>query len=751
MSVEQKLIESDMEAVNLGNLNTVEFDLLLPSVGENGSRITWESSDTRFIKRNGKVIQPRHGSGKRQVKLTARFQYGNMIREKDYHVTVLEEYDHFVITSIHPIKLTAQINQPVDLPETAIVETADHEVISHTIDWGYQEEPIFTRGGTYKIKGVLLHTTMTIYAMVEVLEAYEEPLYHHDKAVSAFQHVTLLECSSYYDAQMRMKAFLLSCDDDQMLYNFRSTCGLDVHHADPMIGWDTMDSKLRGHTTGHYLSALALCYRATRDEAIRKKAIYMVQELRLCQLTFAALGYTEGYVGGFDERQFEQLEQFQRYPAVWAPYYSLHKLFAGVLDCYELLQIQEAYDIVVGLGNYTYERLHKLPRRTLKKMWGIYIAGEYGGMNESLARLYQISKQPKHLAAARMFDNDRLFIPMQANVDALCGLHVNQHIPQVIGAFYIWKGSNIKRYYDIATHFWDIVTSHHCYANGGAGEGEIFHASDTIARMIDDNTAETCASYNMLKLTRELYQYQPKVTYMDYYERVMINHILASEFPKVAGGSTYFMPMEPGSHKSFEDENNCCHGTGMENQFKYMESIYFYAENCLYVNLFLSSKVEWGQLQLIQQVDETKPGHLHMEIQGKANSTIAIRIPYWCQQPALVEVNHQKASYQVLDGYLHLCSDWDNDCIDVVFPAHVYIEATSDDASIISIHYGPYLLAALDESQDYLNIRLSDQLDQQFLQKEHTLHFYDVLNQITFCPLYQIQEERYHVYVKRKQ
>jgi DUF1680 family protein len=301
----------------------------------------------------------------------------------------------------------------------------------------------------------------------------------------------------------------------------------------------------------------------------------MIAELNRVQQAFTAnQDIHDGFLSAYSEKQFDLLEKFKPYPEIWAPYYTLHKIFAGLLDSYRIAGIDQALTIADKLGDWVYKRLSKLSHEHLKKMWGMYIAGEFGGMNGSLAELYTYTRKETHLQAAKFFDNDRLFFPMEQKIDALGSLHANQHIPQVIGAMKIFSATKEKKYYTIASFFWHSVVQAHLYTIGGTGEGEMFRQPYKIGTYLSDNTAETCASYNMLKLTKALYAYDPDVTYMDYYERAMFNHILSTTDHEGLGASTYFMPTRPGGQKQFDDENSCCHGTGLENHFKYADAVY---------------------------------------------------------------------------------------------------------------------------------------------------------------------------------
>ena len=747
------VIEQDIEALYLGNLKTVEFDLDLPTSGANGSSITWSSSDERYLESNGKVHVLAYGKGKRDVILTGHFSYGEESLEKEYLVTVLEEANKIKVEKIYPIDVDAQCGKMVNLPTVAIVVTDEHKTISHSVKWDDGDTQCFDKLGDVEVHGVLLDTKIDVVANIHVVEKIENKQEIQERVVEDFnkKDVNLLDGSAFKEAQDRMLEVLLAQDDDQMLYNFRAASGLDTKDAPQMIGWDTPDSKLRGHTTGHYLSALALCYAATGNEKIKEKAVYMIKELAKCQEAFGILGTChKGFLSAYDETQFDLLEKFTPYPEIWAPYYTLHKIMAGLLDCFEYVGIKEAYNIVDQLGDWVYARLSRLDNKTLKKMWGTYIAGEFGGMNESMAKLYQLSKKPEHLAAAKLFDNDRLFYPMIRKIDAIGGMHANQHIPQVIGAMKIYEAGNDRKYYEIAKYFWNIVTKAHIYAIGGTGETEMFHQPNRIGALLSDNTAESCASYNMLKLTKELFLYEPKASYMDYYERAMQNHILSSLEKRPTGASTYFMPLRPGGRKSFDVENSCCHGTGLENHFRYGDAIYHYGKDCVYVNLFLSSKVTYQGVEIIQHVDETKPQDVHIEVNGKGDFALKIRVPYWCHGEYQVNMNDKIETVSMdKDGYIQIQKQWNNDHVHIVFGISYELEQTPDRPEIMSLRYGPYVLAALSDEQDYLNLALKkDNLSSVMKQKDHTCEFYDEADGLTFVPIHTTDKQAYHVYFK---
>ncbi|MBE6042606.1 MAG: hypothetical protein E7220_08835, partial [Clostridiales bacterium] len=363
--------------------------------------------------------------------------------------------------------------------------------------------------------------------------------------------VKLLQGTPFYERQQEMNAWLLAQNDDSMLYNFRKAAGLSVREADPMTGWDADECKLKGHTTGHYMSGLSLAYAATGDKRYRDKLTYLIGSLKECRDAFAGMeGYHEGFLSAYSEEQFDLLEKMTPYPDIWAPYYTLEKIISGLLDAYELADCGAAMDILDPLGSWVFNRLSGLTEELRSKMWDTYIAGEYGFMMSAMLRLYRHTGREEHLEAAKMFSNPKLFNQMAAGTDQLDTMHANQHIPQAIGAQELFIETGMPEYSDIARNFWTIVTGHHCYAIGGTGEQERFHAADSECSFLTESTAESCASYNMLRLTSLLFRFESDDHLrgkMDYFERTLFNHIMMSCSHAPDGGTTYFMPLAPGS------------------------------------------------------------------------------------------------------------------------------------------------------------------------------------------------------------
>lgn len=749
-----EIVQGDIDTLHLGNLKTVEFDIHLPSTGKNGTRITWKSKDDRWIDGTGKVKQPEYGKGDRVVPLTATFQYGEAQLQKVFEVTILEEKNTILVQKIFPIELHQQVNQSFHLPAAVAIQTVSGDILAHTVAWEEGDERCFSSVGEYKAVGQLKDTAYEVEAVIVVLSELKVAKVNTRQLYDiSLQQVQLEGASLLKTAQDRRLQFLLGVNDDQMLYNFRKAAGLDTLEAPAMIGWDSDDSLLKGHTTGHYLSALALGYASTGNKEIHHKLSYMVAELAKVQAAFEADShYHYGFLSAYSEEQFDLLEKYTRYPEIWAPYYTLHKILAGLLDSYHKVGIEQALTVADKVGDWVYNRLSVLPHEQLKKMWGLYIAGEFGGINESLAELYTYTQKEQHLLAAKLFDNDRLFFPMEQQVDALGAMHANQHIPQIVGAFKIFEASGEQKYYDIAKFFWNSVVDAHIYSIGGTGEGEMFKQPYKIGAHITEHTAETCASYNMLKLTKQLYMYEKDVKYMDYYERTVLNHILASTDHEELGASTYFMPTSPGGQKGYDEENSCCHGTGLENHFKYGEAVYFEDDDALYVNLFVPSVVkdEDKGLHVVQTVPEIFSGEVDLRIESLKRAQLKVRKPYWHHGEVVVTVNQTRVEVVEENGYIVLSQPWNKgDQVNITFAPDLRLEFTPDQGDMASLAFGPYILAAVSEQKEFFQLPVNgESLSSQFERITNTNRFIYKAGHIEFAPLAELNHEHYHLYVK---
>jgi len=713
-----KILQEDAKAIYIGNLNTVDADLTLPVEGKNGSVIKWQTNRPYTVSETGKVIRPHAGTGDREAVLTACLSYGGETYERVFTLTVLARELNWTAVRLLPLEIRALQSEikNIELPGVVIAEKDNGGFTALSVKW--DPLPDMNAPGVYKIKG-----TPPLEKKPELIP--EAVIYINEKQADTGAEDALpellaapfppdrvsIEGGIFAANRDRMLEYLLNVNDDSMLYNFRDAAGIDTKDAPALTGWDAPECLLKGHTTGHYLSALALavCCGVNTD-AYRKKIRYMITGIAECQRVMGESGrFKDGFLSGYSEEQFDLLEQYVTYPNIWAPYYTLHKIFAGLLDCYELAGETEALRIAEKLGSWVYSRLSKCGEEKRRKMWSMYIAGEYGGMNEVMARLYRITPKEEYLQAARFFDNDLLFYPMSIGTDTLPGMHGNQHIPQMVGAVEMFERTGEMKYFNAAKNFWKIVTGSHIYSIGGVGEGEMFRDAGAIAANLSEKTAESCASYNMLKLTARLFGYAADTKMADYYERALYNHIAASHDQSgPTSGSTYFMPTGPGGVKGYDsDSNSCCHGTGLENHLKYQEMIYHHNGDALFVNLFIPSVLDWKEKGVrIRQTDGyLQNGAAELVIEGSADIILLLRIPGWLEEKPKLFINDTETEYGVKNGYAMTDRKFaDGDTIRWSTPFSFRFEPSPDDGTKGTMFYGPLVMAAESDETEFLPI-----------------------------------------------
>ena len=744
----EKLLAEDIENIYLGNLSTVEADITLPLKGANGSTFAWQSSDERRLSAAGKVYRPPFTGGNREVILTLTATLGDAVKTKSYTANILEmEYPFALVRAYDITVYTAPGTQP-PLPLNVVAVNNLGEDVMMPVKWTDFPAENAEKAGEFAVKGSLQNDiSVTAQVVVTDDEKLLSPKYNIEKSVETYsiKDIRLTGGSGFYAQQQRMLAHFLHIDCDSALYNFRAAAGLDTKGAKQMTGWDAPQSNLKGHTTGHLLSGLALCYGATGDENIKEKLNYMVAELGKVQDAMAQQTdkFKAGFLSAYDESQFDLLEVYTVYPKIWAPYYTLHKIMAGLRDCWLYAANQQALDILKKVGLWVYNRLVRLPKAQRDKMWAMYIAGEFGGINEVLADLYLITKDTRYLEASRYFDNDKLYLPMKTGIDALGNLHANQHIPQIIGVLKQFEATKEKARFDIADNFWNFATADHIYSIGGVGETEMFRPKGQIAKYISEKTAESCATYNMLKLTGMLYQYKGSADYMHYYENGVTNHILASgDISGPTGLSTYFMPSSPCGHKEFDkEENSCCHGTGYENHFKYGEYIYAKDKDGVIVNLFVPNRLDNGEDTIeIAAEAKTNSFDVTIKVDKLSRRMLKIRKPLWAVS-AKIAVDKQPINPKEEKGYYII--EMEKGTVTLSFECAAYTKPCPDDKNTASICWGPYVLAAVSESKDYITLNKADIA---VLQHKGGLQF--TLGDIAFKPLNAISSESYHLYVK---
>ena len=484
-------------------------------------------------------------------------------------------------------------------------------------------------------------------------------------------------------------AYMLSLDPDRLLHVFRLNAGLPTS-AQPLGGWEAPKCELRGHFVGHYLSGCSLMYASTGDERFKQRVDQLVTELAKCQ---QALG--DGYLSAFPESFFDRLESGQK---VWAPYYTIHKIMAGLLDAYQCCGNAQALEVDNAMAGYFKHRIDKLSDAQMQKV----LETEFGGMMEVLANLYGVTGNTEQLALAKQFDHRHVFDPLASREDKLAGLHANTQIPKMTGAARVYELTGEERYRTIPDFFWTTVIASHSFVTGGNSFGEHFKAPQIEASALGPTTSETCNTYNMLKLTRHLFGWDPRAEYMEYYERALFNHILGSIDPDT-GMTTYFLSLVPGHFKVYStpaDSFWCCTGTGLENHAKYGDTIYAHSpdNNTLWVNLFIASELGWKEKGLTVAQSTHFPLEpatvLSLRTAAPVELAIKVRIPRWTKN-AQLKINGQPQSVDATPGsYVTLNRRWiDGDSIELVVPMALHVYQPADDPSSVVVLDGPIVLA----------------------------------------------------------
>jgi len=629
-----------------------------------------------------------------------------------------------------------------------------------------------TKPGTYTVAGKVPGTSFQPSATVTVKPAVKAAS-ARTRTVEPFAlgRVVLNQDTKGRDTQFiknrdKFVQALAATNPDSFLYNFRDAFGQpQPEGAKPLGGWDNQTTRLRGHASGHYLSAIAQAYASTTyDEALRAGFLQKMNDLidTLYDLSqksgrpakaggpFNAdpskvppgpgrAGYDSnlraeairtdywnwgrGFISAYPPDQFIMLEQGATYGTqdtqIWAPYYTLHKILAGLLDCYEVGGNRKALEIAQGMGAWAYTRLTALPAQTRISMWSRYIAGEYGGMNEVMARLSRLTGDRQFLECAKLFDNINFFYGnashdhgLARNVDTIRGKHANQHIPQITGSLETFRNTGELPYYLIADNFWDMATNDYMYAIGGVAgarnpnNAECFTAEpDSLWEngFADGGQNETCATYNLLKLDRQLFMFDQTAKFMDHYELGLYNHILAS-VAEHDPGNTYHVPLNPGAQKRFGNADmsgfTCCNGTALESNTKLQDSIYFRSadDKTLYVNLFVPSTLNWTERKVLvrQRTDFPYADTTQLVLEGGGAFDIKIRVPRWAAKGLFVRINGREQAVKAAPGsYLTLRRTWrTNDTIELRMPFHFYLVPVVDQPNVASLFYGPVLLAA---------------------------------------------------------
>jgi DUF1680 family protein len=501
----------------------------------------------------------------------------------------------------------------------------------------------------------------------------------------------------FLDANQISVKYLETVDPDRLLHSFRKNSGLEPK-GKIYGGWE--NSGLAGHSLGHFLTACAQEYASSRNPKLKAKMDYIISELTACQKN-----RPDGYIAAMPDgdRVWAEVKKGDirshgfDLNGLWSPWYTHHKVLAGLIDAFKFTDSYPALEVAQRFANWMIEETKDLTPELWEKMLGC----EYGGMNDALAELYAITRKTPYLDLAKKFYDHRVLDPLTKGEDNLSGKHSNTQIPKLIGLARISELTPNEQYAKAAKFFWETIVNHHTYAIGGNSNHEYLGKPGELSDRLSSNTCETCNTYNMLKLTRHLFEWEPKAEYADYYERAHLNHILASQDPK-NGGVTYFMPLGPGSQRTYSSAFNdftCCHGSGMENHTKHADSIYFFqGSSRLYVNLFISSEVTYQGQKFEMNTAFPNDGSVSLVVkEGRSRSyEIAIRHPGWATGPVNIRVNGKTIAKSTKpSSYIIIKRNWKTgDKIDFDLPMSLHAEPMPDNPKRVALMFGPLVLAA---------------------------------------------------------
>ncbi len=508
--------------------------------------------------------------------------------------------------------------------------------------------------------------------------------------------VKLLEGPFLHATELNTKV-LLNYEPDRFLAKFRKEAGLEPR-AEHYGGWE--DNTIAGHSLGHYLSAISMMYQTTGNTEFLNRVNYIVSELKECQDADGS-----GYIGAFPDGKRILEEEVARgeirsqgfdLNGIWVPYYTQHKVMAGLRDAYRMCGNQTALEVSIRFADWLSTVVDDLSPEQIEEM----LHCEHGGILETLADLYADTGNEKYLTLTRSFQDKFILEPLSRGEDILPGKHGNTNIPKLIGLArrYELTGDSTDR--RTAEFFWETVVNHHSYVTGGHGNDEYFGEPDRLRNRLGDGTTETCNVYNMLKLTDHLFEWTASPAAADFYERALFNHILASQHPE-NGRVVYNLSLDMGGYKDFQDPEwfTCCIGTGMENHSKYGASIYFHNDAELFVYQYIASQLTWKEKGLVIEQKTNYP-----EEQGSAfeitadvpvNLTIFIRYPGWATKGIEIKVNGKEQKITQSPGsFIPLARKWKTgDRIEVHIPFGLRLEPMPDDSLRVAVFYGPAVLA----------------------------------------------------------
>ena len=572
---------------------------------------------------------------------------------------------------------------------------------------------------------------------------------------------------------------------DRLLAVFRANAGLDTGGAPPPGTWEdhghpderawnegdypgaeaaSTANLLRGHYAGHFLSMLALTHAATGEAVFRDRAHALVEGLAQVQSALAATGRFShpGFLAAYGEWQFSRLEGLAPYGEIWAPYYTCHKLLAGLLDAHEHTGSARALEVATAMGHWVSARVARLDREHLQRMWSLYIAGEFGGMGESLVTLYRRTGVPDFLEAASRFEVDAVLSAAAEGRDVLAGMHANQHLPMLVAHLEQYEVTGEVRYLDAVRTLWDQIVPGRTFAHGGTGEGELWGPADTVAGFIGHRNAECCAAYNLLKIARLLFEHTLDVRYGDYLERAALNHVVGARADVDSDTSPevlYMFPVGPGAVREYDNVGTCCGGTGLESHVKQTEAVWFSAAGdgvpVLHLVRYVPSTVSPPGLpgSLTLETDYPRTGAVSLRVDVDGPMELRLRLPEWVRGTTSwrLRVRGVDVARPRLEGGFVVVTDVFSrgDAVELDLPLPLRAEPTLDDPAVVNLQLGASVLLARDERTTMLEVALAGhrRLDGTLDHVRRGDGGVDALG-LRFEPAWSGGTSRYHTYVR---
>ena len=508
--------------------------------------------------------------------------------------------------------------------------------------------------------------------------------------------VKLLNGPFLHAAELDAK-ILLTYEPDRLLAKFYSEAGL-TPKAEHYMGWE--NETIAGHSLGHYLSACSMMYQTTGDTVFLARVSYIVSELKKLQDVDG-----DGYIGAFPNGKKILEEEVAKgnirsqgfdLNGIWVPYYTQHKIMAGLRDAYHLCGNKTALEVEKRFADWLDRIVSPLNDEQIQKM----LRCEHGGISETLADLYADTKDEKYLRISRIFYQKSLLDALKEGKDVLPGKHCNTNIPKLISLSRLYELTGDTSDRKAAEFFWSTVVNHHSYVTGGNGNKEYFGPADKLRDRLGDGTTESCNVYNMLKLTEHLFEWEASANVADFYERALFNHILSTQNPE-DGHVTYNLSLDMGGFKDFQDPEwfTCCIGTGMENHSKYGRNIFYHNDNELFLFQFIASELCWQEkgLKIVQNTSypEEHGTTLEFTCEKPVKITLQIRYPYWAKNGIEISVNGKKKHFNQHPGsFVPVTRTWKSgDRVEVKMPFSLRLEAMPDDSSRVAVMYGPLVMA----------------------------------------------------------